>query len=93
MLVLAYYQGGELDAQEKRPFRYTPSLARSSNSQEKQKPRFSKHLSLVEKIVEELLRPLKMSDGLLRIGHPNVILRTFYGTLIRTLRSFVSNKL
>jgi hypothetical protein len=30
----------------------------------------SKHLSLVEKIVEELLRPLKMSDGLLRIGHP-----------------------
>jgi hypothetical protein len=27
-------------------------------------------MSLVEKIVEELLRPLKMPDGLLRIGHP-----------------------
>jgi hypothetical protein len=41
-----------------------------SNSQEKHKPRLSKHLSLVEKIVEELLRSLKMSDGLLRVGHP-----------------------
>jgi hypothetical protein len=43
---------------------------RSGTSQEKHKPGFSKHLSFVEKIVEELLRPLKMSDGLLRIGHP-----------------------